>query len=184
MALQLIEAWSGAAAENLSPAVGESLPGSIIKNFYVFFFTNPATPEIYTLSLHDALPISPRGAGTANPSQQLYRIVLMSNSVLGWQSCTRPTSRVPLPLSETPKLTMLRRRKRVNHTSSVRFRSKSRLKPTCGLLSHYSNWEKPKKPRLLLKLRFHNSLVCSLTQVSWSGFGMMPLVPFKTRKPF
>src|SRR5947209_17464917 len=25
--------------------------------FYFFFFNNPATPEIYTLSLHDALPI-------------------------------------------------------------------------------------------------------------------------------
>src|SRR5207248_10830564 len=28
----------------------------------LFFFTTPATPEIYTLSLHDALPISVRGA--------------------------------------------------------------------------------------------------------------------------
>src|SRR5439155_19962111 len=26
----------------------------------IFFFTAPATPEIYTLSLHDALPISTR----------------------------------------------------------------------------------------------------------------------------
>src|SRR5438046_2938341 len=35
VALPLIEAWSGAEAENLSPAVGESLPGSIIKTFYL-----------------------------------------------------------------------------------------------------------------------------------------------------
>src|SRR5439155_2332456 len=28
-----------------------------------FFFNDPATPEIYTLSLHDALPISARTAG-------------------------------------------------------------------------------------------------------------------------
>src|SRR5262245_65233320 len=27
---------------------------------FVFFFTDPATPEIYTLSLHDALPIRVR----------------------------------------------------------------------------------------------------------------------------
>src|SRR5206468_12394129 len=26
--------------------------------FFFFFFNHPATPEIYTLSLHDALPIS------------------------------------------------------------------------------------------------------------------------------
>src|SRR5256885_9151871 len=28
-----------------------------------FFFKDTATPQIYTLSLHDALPISPLGAG-------------------------------------------------------------------------------------------------------------------------
>src|SRR5439155_23547464 len=28
--------------------------------FFLFFFTDTATPEIYTLSLHDALPISQR----------------------------------------------------------------------------------------------------------------------------
>src|SRR5207249_10796511 len=27
---------------------------------FFFFFNDPAPPEIYTLSLHDALPISPR----------------------------------------------------------------------------------------------------------------------------
>ncbi|CAN5497775.1 protoporphyrinogen oxidase [soil metagenome] len=35
VALPLIEAWSGACAENLSPAVGESLPGSIGKTLYL-----------------------------------------------------------------------------------------------------------------------------------------------------
>src|SRR2546426_8728088 len=32
--------------------------------FSFFFFNDTATTEIYTLSLHDALPISPRGAGS------------------------------------------------------------------------------------------------------------------------
>src|SRR5438034_9186848 len=31
--------------------------------FLFFFFNAPATTEIYTLSLHDALPISPRCSG-------------------------------------------------------------------------------------------------------------------------
>src|SRR5436189_507335 len=39
---------------------------------YLFFFNETATPQIYTLSLHDALPIStPRrgdGDGTDNPA--------------------------------------------------------------------------------------------------------------------
>src|SRR6266536_854647 len=30
----------------------------------VFFVNDPATPEIYTLALHDALPISPQGSGS------------------------------------------------------------------------------------------------------------------------
>jgi oxygen-dependent protoporphyrinogen oxidase len=35
VALPLIEAWSGAPAENLSPAVGESMPASITKTLYL-----------------------------------------------------------------------------------------------------------------------------------------------------
>src|SRR5205085_8466442 len=31
--------------------------------FFFFFFNDTATTEIYTLSLHDALPISPRSCG-------------------------------------------------------------------------------------------------------------------------
>src|SRR2546430_10022362 len=43
--------------------------------FYLFFFNDTATTEIYTLSLHDALPISvrfhsSRSSGTGAPSTQ------------------------------------------------------------------------------------------------------------------
>src|SRR4051794_41637194 len=34
---------------------------------FFFFFNDPAPTEIYTLSLHDALPISTRGAPTCPP---------------------------------------------------------------------------------------------------------------------
>src|SRR5574338_1695868 len=34
--------------------------------FYFFFFNDTATTEIYTLSLHDALPISARSPGSAS----------------------------------------------------------------------------------------------------------------------
>src|SRR5438132_4054926 len=34
----------------------------------IFFFTATATTEIYTLSLHDALPISPPRAGATRPA--------------------------------------------------------------------------------------------------------------------
>src|SRR5260221_11336629 len=35
---------------------------------FFFFFNDTATTEIYTLSLHDALPISADGAGSGIPS--------------------------------------------------------------------------------------------------------------------
>src|SRR3712207_9272625 len=34
----------------------------MVQAVYLFFFNDTATTEIYTLSLHDALPISPAGA--------------------------------------------------------------------------------------------------------------------------
>src|SRR2546429_9299100 len=36
-----------------------------VLRFLFFFFNDTATTEIYTLSLHDALPIYPRGAAAA-----------------------------------------------------------------------------------------------------------------------
>src|SRR5437660_8369569 len=44
---------------------------SFTRTFFFFFFNDPATTEIYTLSLHDALPISDRhrcGTGRARLS--------------------------------------------------------------------------------------------------------------------
>src|SRR2546429_10016227 len=58
------------------------LSNSCILSLFFFFFNDTATTEIYTLSLHDALPISPGGrspaprpppglprSGTASPSR-------------------------------------------------------------------------------------------------------------------
>src|SRR5437660_2151046 len=46
---------------------------SVISFAFFFFFNDPATPEIYTLSLHDALPISRRNPGC------FQRILLRAN---------------------------------------------------------------------------------------------------------
>src|SRR5258707_14454194 len=49
-------------------------------SFSFFFFNDTATTEIYTLSLHDALPISRNGAikllGVGNPRCSCYRWIL------------------------------------------------------------------------------------------------------------
>src|SRR6266513_4854283 len=46
---------------------------SVTRHFFFFFFNDPATTEIYTLSLHDALPISVLGIcyGAQLVAQQL-----------------------------------------------------------------------------------------------------------------
>src|SRR5216684_9000900 len=38
------------------------------QNYFFFFFNDTATTEIYTLSLHDALPISARQRGDVRPA--------------------------------------------------------------------------------------------------------------------
>src|SRR3712207_7894538 len=50
----------------------------LTKRFLRFFFNDTATTEIYTLSLHDALPIYPHGlarAGRQDDDLALYRAV-------------------------------------------------------------------------------------------------------------
>src|SRR5438034_10672193 len=52
---------------------------------FLFFFTDPATPEIYTLSLHDALPISSRSSRSSRRSGS-------SASTRGARTCATSTS--------------------------------------------------------------------------------------------
>src|SRR6185437_5041414 len=50
---------------NLRGALGDGLDEFIAPAAVFFFFNDTATTEIYTLSLHDALPISVPGVGVA-----------------------------------------------------------------------------------------------------------------------
>src|SRR5256885_11793188 len=45
-----------------------------VASFLFFFFNDTATTEIYTLSLHDALPIYPHGRGEDVPRRDLHRV--------------------------------------------------------------------------------------------------------------
>src|SRR6266516_4967600 len=54
----------------------------VVNNFYfrsiillLFFFNDPATTEIYTLSLHDALPISPTPKSARSPRRRSRRSI-------------------------------------------------------------------------------------------------------------
>src|SRR2546425_7276991 len=51
--------------------------------FFFFFFNDTATTEIYTLSLHDALPISfprPEGRTPSHPGRERNRVVVRSSA--------------------------------------------------------------------------------------------------------
>src|SRR3989344_9487889 len=48
---------------------------------YFFFFNDTATTEIYTLSLHDALPICLHRTGTYPENRRLWRDVLHAHRV-------------------------------------------------------------------------------------------------------
>src|SRR3712207_6974995 len=65
-----------------------------VKHLFLFFFNDTATTEIYTLSLHDALPISSRRRSSRLPP--VGAVVLVSPVTLppGWlKLAMRPASR-------------------------------------------------------------------------------------------
>src|SRR3712207_7726296 len=72
-----------------------------------FFFNDTATTEIYTLSLHDALPIS----GT--PEAMLDRLALNPNRIDGIAAGLRQVAGLPDPIGE-----VLRDRKSTRLNSS------------------------------------------------------------------
>src|SRR2546422_5371958 len=60
-----------------------------------FFFNDTATTEIYTLSLHDALPISRRSTSSHRPCAERFRASTTStssNGSSGWASFSGPRS--------------------------------------------------------------------------------------------
>src|SRR5256885_15529914 len=50
--------------------------------FFFFFFNDTATTEIYTLSLHDALPICQRSVGDNSQQQDMKSIMPRSHGLL------------------------------------------------------------------------------------------------------
>src|SRR5438552_18893054 len=62
----------------LSTSLIASFSSTALFSSFFFFFNDTATTEIYTLSLHDALPICPRAArGDPGPGQRRQGGVLL-----------------------------------------------------------------------------------------------------------
>src|SRR6266403_6131067 len=69
----------------VSPATPYLTPYSLVPShpsslFFFFFFNDPATTEIYTLSLHDALPISRHPAPRALCQRGLHDLEVRERS--------------------------------------------------------------------------------------------------------
>ena len=64
---------------------------------FFFFFNDAATTEVYTLSLHDALPISPTHLQTTNPKHAKKRNIAAHTAPR-----TMPTLSSPAPAASPP----------------------------------------------------------------------------------
>src|SRR5438876_10942254 len=82
----------------LFPTYTSLTPSRLLSLLFFFFFNDPATTEIYTLSLHDALPIYPHLASTLvawiTPSSFLSR-PSTTTSTLSDRKSTRLNSSHP-----------------------------------------------------------------------------------------
>src|SRR6266542_235538 len=110
----LINGWRGSGCNcfpfffkqsKLGPLIGQRTWGGLI-GITVFFFIVTATTEIYTLSLHDALPIwGSTTSGSSSPDvAPRYRVTRSSDSSpAGTASAsTAPTVPTPPTCSATP----------------------------------------------------------------------------------
>src|SRR5256885_13321638 len=85
--------------------------------FFFFFFNDTATTEIYTLSLHDALPISP--GGPLRFWTSLITILILTSAALtitAWRVASRleeHTSELQSPCNLVCRL-LLEKKKKIN----------------------------------------------------------------------
>src|SRR3712207_8391360 len=82
---------------------------------YIFFFNDTATTEIYTLSLHDALPISASSAEATSPRR-------MVNSSPPIRAMVSPSRRTVFSRAATARSSSSPRERSEEHTSELQSR--------------------------------------------------------------
>src|SRR5205807_8365993 len=85
--------------------------------FFFFFFNDTATTEIYTLSLHDALPISRRSSHWPFPTKR--KLVLQCPTRILWQAANshrseEHTSELQSPCNLVCRLLLEKKKKNTN----------------------------------------------------------------------
>src|SRR5207249_11186843 len=102
---------------------------SLLFIFFLFFFLNaPPTPHIYTLSLHDALPISSSPPATSRSTRHMARARPVTGWEPGWRST--PNSSCPTTSCRSRKEPLRRGPRSEEHTSELQ----SRFDLVCRLL--------------------------------------------------
>src|SRR2546422_8453935 len=109
--------------------------------YYFFFFNDTATTEIYTLSLHDALPISTRSA---------LRMTGSSGEISRWYSISTPKARARRPRI----FKSVAREQPQNPLKSSTDRKSTRLNSSHGYIS-YAVFCLKKKKRLYTAKHHH-----------------------------
>src|SRR5207248_11504395 len=87
----------------------------LLDSFFLFFFNDPATTEIYTLSLHDALPISisERLGPTSIPSSATLWHLAQTRANTAWRS-EEHTSELQSPYDLVCRLLLEKKKQKKN----------------------------------------------------------------------
>src|SRR5207248_11293424 len=81
--------------------------------YFFFFFKDPDTPEIYTLSLHDALPISKKTSAISRFCSSTYSMKVFSALRVSFRSSLSSASRT------SPSLNIVSPWRSEEHTSEL-----------------------------------------------------------------
>src|SRR2546430_10076698 len=101
---------------------------SLLTSVFFFFFNDTATTEIYTLSLHDALPISPARSrpsccrAPAPPPRPGQAGPLRSCSCAGWSGRSRSEEHTSELQSQSNLVCRLLLEKKKKHTETAYYR--------------------------------------------------------------
>src|SRR2546430_12122389 len=87
-----------------------------------FFFNDTATTEIYTLSLHDALPISRSGPRSAHRSSSAFTVTVTVLALIA-SAAHAGLSRIPSDGYNTPAASGIAIRRSEEHTSELQSQS-------------------------------------------------------------
>src|SRR5256885_10605920 len=87
-----------------------------------FFFNDTATTEIYTLSLHDALPISCGAAASDDRNSPGYRRILTAGQIAVKSRSEEHTSELQSPCNLVCRLLLEKKKNNKHHTVLIQRR--------------------------------------------------------------